>query len=306
MIYDLSLLIIVNQVSNTAFNIGEFLERWIYDLDDSLLKKEIRPLEVRTIGTLYADFNQIALLDFSKLMMGLGIKRGAIPSSQYARKGNRSIEATLVKIMVFDQLRFNKTNDSFIVIDLKNCFNRMAYPISYLATQRLGVHSSMYDQNSLLNKTFIRTAYGDSIWLYTDESNRPLQGVVQGNGAATPISCVILTYLQSKAIGVYFISAISLSVFSIIAILYVDDPDILITAIQKDESISSIVKRTQKAAAIYQLVVHQIGGAVRRDRCRWYLIQLQWKQDKWSYLKNKNKHIKNYGYQSHHTTNTTS
>ena len=69
-------------------------------------------------------------------------------------------------------------------------------------------------------------------------------------------------------------------------ILYVDDSDNLITVIQKDESTSSIFKRSQKAATAYQSVVHQTGGAVRPDKCRLCSIQFQWKKDKWSYLKN--------------------
>ena len=83
--------------------------------------------------------------------------------------------------------------------------------------------------------------------------------------------------LQSQVVGVYFISAVS-SVFSIIAILYMDDSDILIIAIQKDESASSIFNRSQKAANTYQSAVHQTGSAVRPDKCIWYLIQFQWKK----------------------------
>ena len=279
MTQDLNILKMVNQISNIAFNIGEPLERWTFDLDVSLLKKpnKIRPSELRTIGTLEADFNQNASLHFSKRMMGLGIQRGVIPSSQYAKKGNRSIEAALVKILIFDQLRFNKTNGSFIAMDLMNCFDRMAHLISSLATQRLGVHPNIAAcmiKTLCRMKHFIRTAYGDSTWSYTGEANRPLQGAIQGNGAASPIfiaiSCVILSFLQSQVIGTHFTSAITLSIFNIIAILYVDDSDILIAATHKDETISSIFNRTQQSANIYQSAVHQTGGAVRPNKCRWY------------------------------------
>ena len=149
------------------------------------------------------------------------------------KKGNRSIEAALVKIMVFDQLNFNKINGPFIAMDLMNRLNRMAHPISSLVAQRHGAHPNIAARmiKTLCKmKHVIKTAYRDNIWLYTGESNRQLQGAVQGNGDASPIfiaiSCVILSYLQSQVIGVYFISAISLSVFNIIVILYVDDFDI--------------------------------------------------------------------------------
>ena len=70
----------VNNIANIAFRIGEPLERWTYDLDVSLLKKpnKFRPSELRTIGTLEADFNQQASLHFSKRIMHLNILNMAI------------------------------------------------------------------------------------------------------------------------------------------------------------------------------------------------------------------------------------
>ena len=77
----------VNNIANFAFNTGHPLQRWTYDLDVSLLKKpnKIRPSELRTIGTLEADFNQYASLHFSKRMVHQGILHGAIPNAQYAK-----------------------------------------------------------------------------------------------------------------------------------------------------------------------------------------------------------------------------
>ena len=53
---------IINSIANYSFNNGIPLDRWTKDLDVSLLKKpnKIRPSELRTIGTLEADFNQNA------------------------------------------------------------------------------------------------------------------------------------------------------------------------------------------------------------------------------------------------------
>ena len=48
----------------------------------------MQPSHLRTIGTLEPDFNQNISLQFSKRMVGLGIKSGVISSSQCAKKGN--------------------------------------------------------------------------------------------------------------------------------------------------------------------------------------------------------------------------
>jgi len=283
---------IINEIANASFNIGFPLERWKKDLDVSLLKKKnkIRPSELRTIGTLEADFNQMASLHFSKRMMATGIKTLSIPSSQYAKKGNRSIEAAIVKILYFDYLRTNKINGAFLAMDLENCFDRMAHPVSSLCTQRLGVPPQIAQcmiRTLCQMKHFIRTAYGDSKWSYIGAKNKPLQGAVQGNGAASPIfvaiSCTILAYLERQVAGISAYSAITLTLFTLVAILYVDDSDILIAALDKNETAYSISKRAQKAATAYQDGVHQTGGAVRPEKCRWYSISFRWIAGEWKY-----------------------
>ena len=187
---DIASLRIINGVSSMAYEMGVTLPRWENDLDVTLIKKtgKIRPSEFRTIGTLEADFNQGATLHFSKRMMSTAMSNSLIPSSQYATKGNRAIEAAVVKVLYFDYLRINKRQGAFLAMDLMQCFDRMAHPVSSLATQRLGVHPNVVNTmiQTLCNMRhyIVRTAYGDSQDYYTGVKDRPLQGGVQGNGAA--------------------------------------------------------------------------------------------------------------------------
>jgi len=220
-------------------------------------------------------------------MMHTGITSKAIPSSQYtAKKRNRSIEAAINKILFFDYLRITKINGAFMAMDLENCFDRMAHcPVSSLCSQRLGVSPkiSEYMINTLCNmKHFMRTAYGDSNWNYSCGSpSRPLQGALQDNGAASPIfiaiSCVILSVLESQTIGISVASAITMTIFTLSAIIYVDNADILIAAVDKDEDQISITRnRVQKSATVYKVGVHQTSLAIRPEKCRWYLIAFKW------------------------------
>ena len=291
---NLETLSMINTISNSAFRLGEPLERWTNDLDVSLLKKpnKFRPSELRTIGTLEADFNQQASLHFSKRMIHNGIMKSAIPNSQYAKKGNRAIEAAIVKVLFYDYLRLTRRNGSFIMMDLKNCFDRMAHPVTSLAVQRLGVSEKITQcmiKTLCKMKHYIRTAYGDSEWAYGGDENKPLQGAIQGNGAASPmfvaISCVILAYLESAIKGIYVMTAISLTIYSLTAIMYVDDTDILIAATNRDDGADQIQIKSQKAATAYQDGVKQTGGNVRPEKCRWYLISFTWRAGKWSYQK---------------------
>ena len=284
------LLQVIHGVSALAYEHGFTLHRWTYDLDVTLLKKpgKIRPDEFRTIGTLEADFNQGAALHFSHRMMNTALQTNSIPPSQYATKGRRSIEAAIVKTLFFDYLRIHKKNGSFIAMDLMQCFDRMAHPISSLSTQRLGVPSTVVETmiTTLCQmKHYIRTAYGDSDDWYSGTDDEPLQGGVQGNGAAAPIfiaiSCVLLSYLESVIKGLHIKTAISLTVLTITAVMYVDDADILLAQLHQAETTESLMRRTQKAANEWRKGIVQTGGALRPEKCKWYLLLFIWKNAEW-------------------------
>ena len=290
---DQQIMQIINGIGNMAYNTGIALERWTNDLDVSLLKRpnKIRPEDLRTIGQLEADFNQQASMHFSKRMIDTGIEHNEIPESQYAKKGCRSIEAAIVKIMFFDHLRMNRKQGAFIAMDLMQCFDRMAHPITSIAAQRLGVPKKIIKCmiNALVRmKHFVRTAYGDSDRYYIGKKEMPFQGAIQGNGAASPlfvaISCLILAYLEKCVTGVEVITAITMTLITITAIMYVDDTDILIAA-KEGEGVKSIVKKAKMAAKAYMHAVHQTGGALRPHKCNWYLITIKWTGGKWRYGK---------------------
>ena len=114
---------LLTKITNYSFDIGIPLTRWTNYLDVSLLKSpnKIRSSEFRTIGTLEAGFNQHASLHFSHRMMKTGIKHYLILSSLYVKRGNRSIEVAIVKVLFFDYLRISKLNGAFLAMDLENC-----------------------------------------------------------------------------------------------------------------------------------------------------------------------------------------
>ena len=129
-----------------------------------------------------------------------------------------------------------------MAMKLKNCFDQMAHPVTLLSAQRLGVSPTITKcmiKTLCKMKHYIRTAYGDSEWCYGGTKTKPLQGAIQGNGAASPMfvatSGVILAYLESQTKGFHVFSVITLTLFSLSAIMYVDDADILIAADKPDD-----------------------------------------------------------------------
>ena len=114
----------------------------------------------------------------------------------------------------------------------------MDHLISSLGSQRLGVAPKVAQCmiNTLCKmKHYIWTANGDSDWCFGgDRETLPLQGADQGKGAASPIiiaiSCVIISYLEHHTTGVQMLLAITLTKFTMTAIMYIDDSDILLSS----------------------------------------------------------------------------
>ena len=137
------------------------------------------------------------------------------------------------------------------------CFDRMAHPVCSLVSQRLGVHPSVVQCMLLAVQRMehrVRTGYGDSDYTYGNDREHPLQGGGQGNGASLPlwlaISCIILSMLESEVIGVQVRTAITLQLVTFIAIMYVDDTDIMLSTLHDNESLQDVFTRTLTAVTI--------------------------------------------------------
>jgi len=237
--------------------------------------KGITPSDLRTIWLLEADFNAGAKIHWVKRMMNeTGIGNGLIPDSQYAKRGNKAIETALVKVLFFDHIRQNKQPGVLFASDLMQCFDRMAHPVCSLVSRRMGVPKSVIKCMLLTIQQMshrVRTGYGDSSFTYGNDTEHPLQGGGQGNGASLPlwlaISCILIAMLEDRVIGVRLQTAITLQIISYIAIMYVDDTDILLSDITGTDSLDDVFYRTLRAARTWDEAVLASGGAVRPEKC---------------------------------------
>ena len=91
--------------------------------------------------------------------------------------------------------------------------------------------------------------------------------------------------LESAVQGVHVYSAVSLKLLVFIAIMYVDDTDILLTDVSGSDTLDTIFKRAQKAVLVWQQAVYDSGGAVRPEKCYWAAVDFRFKAGKWRYMK---------------------
>lgn len=287
--------VIQARLTSLPFELGIPLPRTTQCINVSLLKKGkgITPADLRTIWLLEADFNAGAKIHWVKRMMNeTGIGKGLIPDSQYAKRGNKAIEAALVKVLFFDHIRQNKQPGIIFASDLMQCFDRMAHPVCSLVSRRMGVPQSVIKCMLLTIQQMthrVRTGYGDSSFTYGNDSVHPLQGGGQGNGASLPlwlaISCILIAMLEDRVIGVRLQTAVTLQIIIFIAIMYVDDTDILLSDITGTDSLDDVFYRATRAARTWEEAVIASGGAVRPEKCYWTAIDFRWKNGKWSYMK---------------------
>ena len=207
-------------------------------------------------------------------------------------KKSRAIEAALVKVLFFDYLRQTRKPGVIFASDLMQCFDRMAHPVCSLVSRRLGVEIPVLQcmLGAIQAMTHvIRTGFGDSAASYGNDHNQPLQGGGQGNGASLPlwlaISCVLIAVLESEVQGVHIYTSITLQLLVFIAIMYVDDTDILLTAICESDSIEDVFRRAQRAATVWQRAVHDSGGALRPEKCYWTAVGFKFVSGRWRYMK---------------------
>ena len=101
---------------------------------------------------------------------------------------------------------------------------------------------------------YIQTGYGRSKQSYGgtehNKTSLPIQGIGQGNGAGPAIWAVISTVLVAlmlaEGCGASLLMALSLTTFTFLGFLFVDDTDLLITTRAADSSATGLIAVVQQ------------------------------------------------------------
>ena len=97
------------------------------------------------------------------------------------------------------------------------------------------------------------------------------------------ISIILISILESSVKGVWLQTAMTLQLLHYIALMYVDDTDILLTALNDDETIDDVMIRAKKAVKVWNHAVIVSGGAMRADKCYWSAVDFTWTSGRWNY-----------------------
>ena len=119
-----------------------------------------------------------------------------IPAECYgSQKHHEAIDVALNRRLIGDILRQKRMAGAVALVDLTNCYDRMAHSITSLSCQCWGIpQEPLVSMLSTLQSMvfFLRMAHGDSTDSYrgmvSDSTNstsqHPFQGICQGNGGS--------------------------------------------------------------------------------------------------------------------------
>ena len=284
---------VTSKFIDIPFRSGYTPNRWKRSLNVHIMKKEtdFRPEKQRTIHLIEASFSEGAKIIFSRRMMHNARLRKVIPEDQYARKGGKSIEAVLQKVLFYDYLRATRKPGVVVANDMASCYDRMVHSATSLALRSLGAPSPSVECMSGVIQNmqhYIRTAYGDSDVFYGGDPSHPLQGGGQGNPAAPPmwtaLTIVFLRILNQMSPGVSILSPLSLLTVLFTAVYYVDNCDLFIMGDSALEDPSVTCMKMQRLLWKWCSILWVTGGVLRPDKCWWCLITFGWKNGKWYYI----------------------
>ncbi len=176
-----------------------------------------------------------------------------MPEEIYIKKNSMADNGTLTKTLFYDVTCQARVLATIASVDASNCCDRIVHAIASLVFQAFGVPEPAVGSTMLSTietmKCFLRTGCGDSTKFAGGGIRIKMQGLTQGNGASLAgwavISIVILKAHRKKVHGAKFVCPISRLSSHLLAIIYVDDTDLLHINLEEDESVAKVHKAIQ-------------------------------------------------------------
>jgi hypothetical protein len=170
--------------------------RWSNEIDVMLEKKPgVRKIHLLCIiGLLEADFNTALKYFFAKRMMANAEQLGLSDEQWGSRKNRSSIDAAMLKLLMFETARVKRATLAGTYYDLCANYDRIFPSISNLIAQRSGMDKNILRARALVIERMrrrVKTALGTSIESYGQEPNEPeIGGEVQGKGDVPSLWCI--------------------------------------------------------------------------------------------------------------------
>jgi hypothetical protein len=218
-----------------------------------------------------------------------------MPDEIFSKQNWTAEEGTLSKVLFYDIVRQTRLSAGINSVDADNCYDRVSHAIALLVF--CSFEASKQATGAMLKtiqemKFFLWTAFGNSTEFAGSMIDIKTQGLCQGNGAApagwTVVSIVILNAHKRLGHGAKFPCPISLVSRNLLAVLFVDDTDVIHLDMNSRESQLEALEGLQQSVICWGKLLIATGGSLKSSKCFYHLASFLWKQDgTWEYDKNK-------------------
>jgi hypothetical protein len=192
-------------------------------------------------------------------------------------------DGTLCKTLFYNIAMQTRIPAAIALVDVSNCYNRIAHAMASLIFQAFGVPTSVVESmlGAIENmKFFLHMGFGDSASFAGGGISIKTQGLCQGNGVSPAgwavTSICILKSHGKKGHGIKFSCPITQLQHHLSAILYVDDIDLLHINLRKNESMDKVHMAIQDRLNSWGNLLIATGGVLQPAQCFYSIISFEW------------------------------
>ena len=239
---------------------------------------------MRLIQLMDAEYN-MCNKTLGKRVLAHAEKAKAVSPDQYGcRKNHTAINACLNKVLLMDGFRQKRQSGAIAMNDAKGCFDRINHTFAILVLMSFGVSAvlarSLFETLQKADH-HIKTGYGRSDKAYgNNDEPEPHQGIGQGNGLGPTLwallSSILIKNMKRHNHGVNLLSAMTLSLVSIVCFAFVDDTDLVSSGKFRHSTGEESSEEFQSALDRWSRSLIVSGGALCPVKSFCYLIDFHW------------------------------
>jgi hypothetical protein len=247
--------------------------------------------KLRAIQLYEADFNCYNQFIFGKEAMNTLNSINYVPEELFSQKGSTCKDAKFDKTLMADLSRQARRPMTAVYVDAAYFYNKVNRIIMSLVWLVLTngnipaiVATVIYLQTM---KFFQRTGFGESKTYFGGENHIPyMMGLRQGS-RTTPLlwiqlSAVMANVFKQLKLGAIISDPISNTLIHLMGALYMDDTD-MCTWREYISDPGELWKQTQIEIEQWSCLLNATRGALKPEKCWWYLLDYTCTDGKWTY-----------------------
>jgi hypothetical protein len=238
-----------------------------------------------------ADFNCYNQFIFGKHAMQNLTESGYIPKELFSHKGSTAEDAKFNKTLMAN-LSWQARRPMIVTsADTAYCYdqvNHLIMSLVWLVLTNGNIPAIVVAMICLQTmKLFQRTGFGESKTFFGGPFHFPsMMGLSQGNRAAPPswikLSAVLVNVFKQLNLGALIQDPLTVEVIHSMGTLFVDDTD---PSTWKEDILDpgELWHKAQVDLEHWSCLLNATGGALKQDKCFWYLLDYVCKDGEWKY-----------------------